>query len=128
VLRRVRIWALGLPVIAVVGFAIPRWLVPDGLSRFRHDAHAWTVAVAAYQAAWMLNDNPIGRVLLPAARVEEVRHEPGSCPKGEPGSDGAMSQYTARVRFHSWFGIPGPSVRVTCGGWSVVWSSLARSS
>ena len=120
-------WLLALTVVTL-SIILPRWLVPDGLARFRQDANSWTVAVAAYQAAWMLNDNPIGRVLLPAAQVEEVKHEPGSCPKGEPGSDGALSQSTARVRFHTWFGIPGPSVRVTCGGWSAIWSSLSSSS
>ncbi len=119
---------LVLTLVAAAGVMLPRWLVPNGLTRFRQDANAWTVAVAAYQAAWMLNDNPIGRVLFPAARVEEVKHEPGSCPKGEPGSDGKLSQYTARVRFHTWFGIPGPTVRVTCGGWSYAWSSLSGSS
>lgn len=106
-------------------FLIPRLLIPDGVDRFRDDRATYVVVAEAYEAAWLLNDNPVVRLLLPAARVTEVKYEPGSCPVGEPGSDSPYAQYKARVRFYTFFAIPGPSIVVTCGGWRWMWSSVA---
>jgi hypothetical protein len=118
--------ALLLAVLTVsAAFLIPRLLVSDGVERFRDDRARYVVAAEAYEAAWLLNDNPVARLLLPVARVSEVRHEPGSCPAGEPGSDSPYAQYRARVRFYTLFAIPGPSVVVTCGGWRWMWSPVA---
>lgn len=122
--RRTAALLLGLFTVAAA-FLIPRLLISDGVDRYRDDRARYVVAAEAYEAAWLFNDNPVGRVLLPAARVTEVKYEPGSCPEGEPGSDSSYAQYRARVRFYTLFAIPGPSMIVTCGGWRWMWSSVA---
>jgi hypothetical protein len=122
--RRAVILRISVAAVAV-GYLAPRFLVSDGVDRFRDDRARYAVASAAYEAAWLLNDNPVARALLPAARVTAVESEPGSCPPGEPGSDSPHAQYTARVRFFTFFAIPGPSMVVTCGGWMWMWSSVA---
>ena len=123
--RRTAALLLGLLTMAAA-FLIPR-LISDGVDRFRDDRARYVVAAEAYEAAWLLNDHPAARILFPAARVTEVKYEPGSCPEGEPGSDSPYAQYRARVRFYTFFAIPGPSVVVTCGGWRWMWSSAGHS-
>lgn len=125
-LPRPFIFLLAGVAVAAAAFLIPYLLIPDGVDRFRDDRMKYVVAATAYDVAWLLNDKPLSFVLFPAARVTNVEHEPGSCLMGEPGSDSSYAPYTARVRFHTWFGFPGPSVVVTCGGWRWMWSSLAR--
>jgi hypothetical protein len=115
--RRTAGLLLGLLVIPV-GYLIPRLLIPDGVERFHDDPASLAVAGAALEAAWILNDNPLGQLLFPAARVSAVEFVPGSCPAGEPGAASPHAQYTARVRFYTLFAIPGPNATVTCGGWA----------
>jgi hypothetical protein len=66
----------------------------------------------------MHNDNPLGRLALPAARVQRVWHEPGHCPRGEPGGSEPYAAWRAEVRYFTYFGIPGPRLQVRCGGWA----------
>jgi hypothetical protein len=101
-------------------FLAPLWLIGSGVEGFDRgpDPRAAAMAHEAQMAAWMHNDNPIGRVLWPAARVERVWWEPGHCPSPGPGADGWLAAYRAQVRFYSFFAIPGPVLDVTCGGWS----------
>jgi hypothetical protein len=109
---------LALLGLALLGFAIPRWLIATGVARYADDPLATAVAEAAYAAVWALNDNPLGRLALPGARVTRVWREPGHCPPGEPGGREPAADYRAEVQPYGWFGIPGPRVEVTCGGWS----------
>lgn len=105
-----------------LGLAVPRYAIGDGIERYRGDPLRRTVAVRAYEGAWLLNGSSIGRFLLPVARVEAVELEPGSCARGVDGAGEGTADYTARVRFYTVFALPGPSVRVTCGGWTWIWS------
>jgi hypothetical protein len=105
----------------VIAWALaPFWAVSDGVGRFdrRADPTYAHVAQLAYQDAWTHNDNPIARLALPAARVQRVWRDPGHCPAGWPGGNEPYADWRADVRFYTYFGIPGPLLRVTCGGWS----------
>lgn len=117
------VWILLAAALLAIGLALPRFVISDGLRRFHDQPDRRVVAARAYEGAWLLNSHPVARLLLPVARVEEVRFEPGSCPAGEPGSDEPGAQFTARVRFYTLFALPGPSVRARCGGWSWAWST-----
>jgi hypothetical protein len=101
-------------------FLAPFWAIPTGIDRFDRYAdptYAW-IAQKAYDAAWMHNDNPILRLGLPATRVGRVWREPGHCPINEPGGREPYADWRAEVRFYTYFGIPGPRLRVSCGGWA----------
>lgn len=101
----------------IVGWAsAPFWLIPNGIHSF--DGAARQVAGEAHQAAWSHNDNPLGRLAFPAARVQRVWREPGHCRRGEPGGLEPFADWRAEVRFFSYFAIPGPVVHVRCGGWA----------
>jgi hypothetical protein len=119
--RRARVTALlsGLCAWALAPF----WAIPDGIAGFdRHPDPTYAyVAQQAYNDAWMHNDNPIARLALPAVRVVRVWRDPGHCPPSEPGGREPYADWRAEVRFYTYFGIPGPLLRVTCGGWA--WGS-----
>ncbi len=99
---------------------VPFWAISDGIQRF--DLHADPtyayVAQQAYQAAWFHNDNPISRVAMPAARVERVWPDSERCMVSHPRGDEPFDGWRAEVRFYSYFGVPGPLLRVSCSGWS----------
>jgi hypothetical protein len=101
-------------------FLAPLWLIPSGGGEFRNhpDSAIREVAAAAHQAARMHNDNPIGRLLFPAARVTRVWRDPGHCPATEPGGREPHADYRAEVRLYTYFGVPGKTLQVTCGGWA----------
>ena len=110
-------------LVAILGlawFLVPFWLISSGVARFERnpDLAIGRVAAAAYEAAWMRNDNPIGRMLMPAARVRRVWRDPGHCAPSEPGGREPYADYRAEVRFYTYFGIPAKVVHVTCGGWA----------
>ena len=105
-----------------LGLAVPRYVIGDGIERYRGDPLRRTVAARAYEGAWLLNESSIGRFLLPVARVEAVELEPGSCSGGAGRAGEGTADYTAHVRFYTLFALPGPSVRVTCGGWDWIWA------
>lgn len=113
---RTLIGGTGLFFLLLIGWFLPRWLVNDGTARYRNDAAMHSVAQRAYADAWMHNDNPIGRLLTPAARVVSVTQVPSHCPWG-PGSDQPYADYQAQVRFYTVFAIPAGTLYGTCGGW-----------
>jgi hypothetical protein len=98
----------------------PFWAIPDGIGRFdRHPDPTYAyVAQQAYNDAWMHHDSPIQRVAMPAVRVRRVWRDPGHCPRDEPGGREPYADWRAEVQFYTYFGLPGPLVRVTCGGWA----------
>lgn len=109
---------LALPALLAVGYAVPRWLIPSGVGRWDADPPAAAAARAALAAVWTLNDNPLGRLLVPGARVTRVWRDPGHCPPGDPGGREPTADWRAEARTYAWFGIPGPVVAVSCGGWA----------
>ena len=109
----------GLLLLLLAGWLIPRHLISDGVDRFSDPARR-AVAGRAVEAAWLLQDNPIARAAAPGARVVEVRADPGHCSPAEPGGREPYADYRARVRYHTFFGLPAGTVYVRCGGWS--WS------
>ena len=96
-------------------------LVPDGVDRLPPGSVEREVASRAYPGAWTLNDNPVGRVLLPGVRVTRVWPEPGHCGASEQAAEGRARDYRAEVRLHSLFAIPGPVVQIRCGGAAYSW-------
>ena len=114
-----------------VGLAVAVWIVDDGIDRFQADPVVHEVAQRAYSMAWIHRDNPIQRVLAPAARVVTVTRAPELCTSREPrayipppspraslvpGPPHAGREYVALVRFYSFFGYPMSDVYTTCGG------------
>ncbi len=98
----------------------PFWAISDGIGRLdRHPDPTYAfIAQQAYNDAWMHHDNPIQRVAMPAVRVRRVWRDPGHCPRDEPGGREPYADWRAEVRFYTYFGIPGPLLHVTCGGWA----------
>ncbi len=107
-------------VVLFAWFLAPFWAIPTGENSFAShpDPAMGAVAASAMQAASIHNDNPIGRLLLPAPRVVRVWKDPGRCPATDPGGQEPFADYRAGVRFHTYFGIPVKTLRVTCGGWA----------
>ena len=114
-----------------VGLAVAVWIVDDGIDRFQADPVVHEVARRAYSMAWIHRDNPIQRVLAPAARVVTVTRAPGLCTSREPRAyvpppssraslvpspSHAGREYVALIRFYSFFGYPMSDVYTTCGG------------
>ncbi len=135
--KTTRIWLFLLIVLMLppVGLAVARWSVDDGIDGFQADPIAHVVAKRAYAIAWVHRDNPIQRMLSPAARVVAVTRASGHCtspePRGyvvrsRPGAsltrtppqpvDRVVREYTALVRFYSFFEYPADDVYITCGG------------
>jgi hypothetical protein len=98
----------------------PFWAISDGIERLdRHPDPTYAyVGQQAYHDAWMHHDNPIQRVAMPAVRVSRVWRDPGHCPQDDPGGREPYADWRAEVRFYTYFGIPGPVLSVTCGGWA----------
>ena len=128
VLTRVLLLILMLPP---VGLAVAAWIVDDGIDRFQADPVVHEVAQRAYSMAWVHRDNPIQRLLTPAARVVTVIRAPELCTSREPRAyvpppnpraslvpspPDAGREYVALVRFYSFFGYPMSDVYTTCGG------------
>ncbi len=100
-----------------VGLAVAKWSIEDGTDSFRSDPIEHEVARRAYSMAWVHRDNPIQRLLSPAGRVVAVTQAPGHC-ASKPGllNDRAIREYTALVRFYTFFGYPAGDVYLSCGG------------
>lgn len=130
---------VALPLLSV---ALGRVIVDDGIDRFRNDPAAWAVARNAHALADAHRDNLIQRLVAPAGQVIAVTLKPGHCAQA-PGSSpqpplnrraarpalapvpaqpaaALLREYTAQVRFHTFFGYPVEDVNVECGGERVV--------
>ena len=140
---RVLLLALGVLFVSVVvlpllSVALGRVLVDDGIDSFRGDPVAYAVARTAHVLADAHRDNLIQRLIAPAGRVIAVTFEPGHCVQ-PPGSSvrpalqrptrrpalaqgpaqlpaALLREYTAQVRFHTFFGYPVEDVYLECGG------------
>ena len=131
---RIRLFLLIMLVLPPVGLAVARWSVDDGIDGFQADPIAHEVAKRAYSMAWVHRDNPIQRMLSPAGRVVAVTRAPAHCTTSKrriygssrPGAslmrippqpiDRVIREYTALVRFYSFFGYPVSDVYISCGG------------
>ena len=125
---------VALPIIEVV---VVVSITDDGIDSFRDDPVGHWVAQEAYAFAWVHRDNPIQRVLAPAARVVMVQRMPEHCTtprgwsgygpsNGDPPSFPALApgpespyadverEYIAQVRFYTFFGYPVDDVYITC--------------
>ncbi|MBL8198197.1 MAG: hypothetical protein JNJ67_04620, partial [Chromatiales bacterium] len=116
---RVLLLALGVLFVSVVvlpllSVALGRVLVDDGIDSFRGDPVAYAVARNAHVLADAHRDNLIQRLIAPAGRVIAVTFEPGHC--AQPPGSNRLREYTAQVRFHTFFGYPVEDVYVECGG------------
>jgi hypothetical protein len=144
---RVLLLALGFLFVSMVALpllsvALGRVIVDDGIDAFRSDPVAWAVARNAHAMADLHRDNLIQRLMAPAGRVIAVTLKPGHC-RQLPGSSSRLvldrrarrpalaqdpaqpaaallREYTAQVRFHTFFGYPVEDVYLQCGGESVV--------
>lgn len=108
---------VGLPLLSIT---VARLVVDDGIENFRGDPVAYEVARRAYVMAEAHRDNPMQRLIAPAARVVAVTRKPGHCPPSS-GADfrpdaAVLREYTAQVRFHTFFGYPVEDVYIECGG------------
>lgn len=143
---RILLLALGFLLVSMVALpllsiTVGRLVIDDGIESFRSDPLAYKVARNAYDLAQRHRDNPVQRLVAPAARVVAVTFKPGHCLNAAssgslPSSNGkarrpslgktsadpdaaVMREYTAQVRFHTFFGYPVEDVFVECGGDSV---------
>jgi hypothetical protein len=143
---RVLLLALGFLFVSMVALpllsvALGRLIVDDGIDSFRSDPAAWAVARNAHVMADAHRDNLLQRLMAPAGRVIAVTLRPGHCrqsagsgsrptparparrPSLEPGpaqpAAAVLREYTAQVRFHTFFGYPVEDVYLQCGGESV---------
>lgn len=116
---RVLLLALGFLFVSVVALpllsvALGRVIVDDGIDSFRGDPVAYAVARNAHVLADAHRDNLIQRLVAPAGRVIAVTFKPGHC--AQPPDSNRLREYTALVRFHTFFGYPVEDVYVECGG------------
>jgi hypothetical protein len=109
--------ALSLLILGMLGFFIPQ-AMDNGVAKFRDDPTQYRVAINALQGYWTLNRHAVARLVAPGARVRRVWVDPGHC--HDLRANDMTAEYRAEVQGLLWFGIPGPVVDVTCGGWS--WS------
>lgn len=135
--------AIAALLLFALGLVIAHRSIDSGIDDFQHDRIAHAVAKKAHEVAWVHVDNPIQRLLMPAAKVVLVEPRAGHC-NSVGSSDGAanmnvprdprmrlradpgvatldpswaqMREYVARVRFYTSFGIPAVAVSVTCKG------------
>lgn len=108
-----------LACVAFSGLSIPLATVENGVSELSSD-RSRIVAVRALQMGEIMMDHPFQKLVYPAARIESVRYRPGHCPRGEPGARRADADWVVDVRYYTFFAIPGPRVRVRCGGSSAI--------
>jgi hypothetical protein len=110
---------VALPLLSV---ALGRAIVDDGIEAFRNDPVAWAVAGDAHALADAHRDKLIQRLVAPAGRVIAVTFKPGHCrlaPDPARPAAALLREYTAQVRFHTFFGYPIEDIYVECGGESV---------
>ena len=114
--RRLRLPILLATLVALwLGFVLPPRTIDSGVEQYRGDPLAYATAVEAHAMAARLMDHPLTALGVRARRVTRVWRDPGHCQDPRPG--GAQGEYRADVQTYLWFGVPGPRVRVQCGGW-----------
>lgn len=104
-------------VIAAIGFFIP-YTADPGISKFRNDPTQYQIAQRIVHDYWVLNHNPLTRLLIPGYKVVRIWLKPGNC-RGRPTN--SVADYRAQVRRLTWFGIRDGTIDVTCGGDSWSW-------
>ncbi|MBM4220399.1 MAG: hypothetical protein FJ170_00450 [Gammaproteobacteria bacterium] len=132
---------LSMVALPLLSITLGRVLIDDGIDSFRNDPVAYAVARDAHALADAHRDNLLQRLMAPAGRVVAVTLKPGHCMQA-PGSSSRrvldrrarrpalapdparpaaalLREYTAQVRFHTFFGYPVEDVYVECGGESV---------
>jgi hypothetical protein len=107
-------WALGGIVVLVVAYAIPIFLMNDGVERWAGAPAEYRTAVNALRITHQGCEFTNFRPLLPRVRVVKVENAPGSCRDAAPEPD--LANYVAHVRLHTLFGVPTGTLRATCGG------------
>jgi len=132
----VRKLLLGLATFLIFGVVALRFTVETGVRQFAN-ADARIAAEQAYAEAWRHRDNPLQRIVSPAASVVALATLPGNCPTGDStpppaealppdgaaltrdpalaAGDTAQPVFAAQVRFYTLFGIPVGDVYVACG-------------
>ena len=129
-------------VLPLLSVTVGRLFSDDGIESFRNDPVAYKVARKAFVAAQLYRDNPVQRLMAPVGRVVAVTLKPGHCLQPSAGAGTqtpsnsmagrrsfgkasedpdapVMREYTAQVRFNTFFGYPIEDVYVECGGDSV---------
>ncbi len=112
--RTLLTWTLGVAVALVVAYAIPVFLMNDGVDRWASDPAEYRTAVNALRITHQGCEFTNFRPLLPRVRVIKVEKAPGSCRDGAAEPD--LVDYVAHVRLHTLFGVPTGTLRATCGG------------
>lgn len=112
-MRRSKIVVLAILLLALIGFVVP-YTIDNGMANFRRDPVEYRVAMNALQAYWSLNRDRAFGLMSTQARVTRVWVEKGHC--NDPRATGETADYRAEVRGVSWFGIPGRTLDVFCGG------------
>lgn len=110
---RFKIAVLAVLLIALIGVVVP-YTMDNGIAQFRHDPVQYRVAMNALQAYWGLDRRGLTGLMNAQARVTRVWVEKGHC--HDPRATGETADYRAEVRGVSWFGIPGRTLDVFCGG------------
>lgn len=109
-LRRLLVGLLGLALVAVAGWWLPRLLVDDGVARF--SGEEGVVAAEALRSARGGCSNRVGwPLVVPALQVRRVELLPGSLP-AEPTLP-QVPRYRAEVRELTLFGIPIGTIQVS---------------
>lgn len=103
--------------LAFSGLSIPLVTVQDGVEELSSE-RARQLAFRSFEMAEIMMDHPLERLVFPASRLESIRHEPGSCPSGDPGAHAPEADWIVTIRYYTFFAIPGPRVVVRCGGFS----------
>ena len=108
-----KVVALLLLLTVLAGILVP-YIADKGVGPFRNDPILYRVAVNARQSYWRINRDPVAKVVAPEARVTRVWRDAGHC--HDTRANGETAEYRAEVRGIGWFGLPGPTVDVSCGG------------
>ena len=113
--RRRLLAAVFVLALVPLGFTLPPRVISSGVERHRADPLAHATAVDAHAIVGVMLSNPLSRIAIRATRVTRVWRDPGHC--RDPRPNEAQGEYRATVRLFMWFGLPGPTMNVTCGGW-----------
>jgi hypothetical protein len=120
-----------------IGLVVSVLITNDGINDFDASPAAHWAAEKAYTFAQVHRDNPLQRLLTPAAQVVMVKRMPDHCTRPkirsyialdsngqqgpraiQPGPSSPFAdverEYIAQVRFFTFFGYPADDVYITC--------------